>query len=236
VNTNKVWTLYPRLTAAVKKTHDENGKVFYAHDFEHAVRVANYCHLIAQDEHSGRLAAVAAMCHNADRILQKLHGLGTSGKVNDPEVISMVNDWLGAEPAETFSAEERELIIDAVLKHSQRNDPTDSIVLITVMDADRLANSDLDVLMRAGQYTPDVQCIDPVHFLNVPGESFRAPKSVLGNLIVSRQEWLDNEGPVPMRLPKAYTIMVRLLNDLKVYANMVWNQRELVGLVPYPLG
>jgi HD superfamily phosphodiesterase len=50
----KIWEKYPKLTAAVKKTHREyeskfGVKCFYAHDFNHVVRVANACQIIAPD-------------------------------------------------------------------------------------------------------------------------------------------------------------------------------------------
>jgi hypothetical protein len=229
----KPWELYPRLTAAIKKTHDENGGIFYCHDFAHVIRVANYCDVIAPNERAGRLAGVAALCHNADRILQKQLGVGGLGKVPDASVEAMVNGWLDTEK-ETFSDQEVMIIVDAVLKHSSKNGADDTTVVITLMEADRIVNAELDVVMRQGQYYPDLPYADPVNFLDVPGETFKTPKTVLSSLILARKEWLDDNGPVRMRLSKARAMLVARYWDLTHYADMVFSQYKSAGLDPFP--
>lgn len=51
----KAWELFPKLTVAVKADHA--GRECGHHLFEHALMVAQYALIIAEDEETGRLAA-----------------------------------------------------------------------------------------------------------------------------------------------------------------------------------
>lgn len=228
----KVWKKYPNLTKAILKTHNSEGGNFFAHDFDHIIRVTSYAQEIAEDGEVGNLAGVAALCHNADRILQKRLGIGRNDSVQNDEVIKLVNEWLAHEP-EAFTAEEKYLIVDAILNHNQKNNENDSPVLMTIMDADRIVNTEIDAIIRHSQYYPNLQVIDPVHLLDTPEESFRNPKSVLGNLMLGRRDWLTSP-LVGVRLPKAKKIMEQKLEALEQFATAVIKEREEAGLIPYP--
>ncbi len=232
--------MYPHLVSAIHITHSETIQetgeaMFYCHDFDHAVRVADRAMAIAEDAHAGRLAAVAALCHNADRILQKVGNLGPFGKVSDDEVAKLVRKWLNEEPAGSFQAYEVEFIIDAVLHHSERNSDNDSPVLICLKDADRTVNIEADVIIRKGQYFGDkLPVVDPVHLISDPKATFTRPGSLLRSLMFDIVDFQRTGGVASLRLPKARGIAASRFQFLEIFVATVLKQREEAGFIPYP--
>ncbi len=233
----RILEIFAALVKAVKLSHGRLlSPMLYCHDFDHVLRVALMAYLIAEDEESGRLAFAAGLCHNADRFLQKLAGSGRNGKVDDFAVIVMVNEWLNAEPLGTFSESDRELIVDAVLNHSNRNSPQDGLVLMTLQDADRIVNIELDVIIRKGQYFgDDLRVVDPVHLLDDPDATYQSPGSILWTIKDDIECFGAEEGVASLRLPKAREFAKPLFADARNYLNMVLRQRERAGLIPYPV-
>ncbi|MDP2598711.1 MAG: hypothetical protein Q8P49_02685 [Candidatus Liptonbacteria bacterium] len=247
----RAWELYPALTKAVKRTHDEaaewlGGPMFHCHDFDHTLRVANYAMVIAPDEKTGKMAAIAGLCHNADRILQKKLKVGPFGKVPREDIEKMVRGWLTVEfdtpkmrEGDPYrprfdTTEEGRAIIDAVLNHGNKNGKGDSAVLITLMDANRLVNIEADVLVRDGQYFGDtLRVVDPVHLDKDPNASFRNLGSILRNS-VEKFDWEMEGGFVGIRLPKARELMKSRFIFLRLWIETVRAQREEAGLFPYP--
>ncbi len=229
---------YPRLTAAVRKTHLDNGNSFHAHDFDHALRVALMAERIADDPEVGRLAAIAGLCHNADRILQKMRGLAPNESVDDESVIDMVLRWLSAEEVSVaaFSAADVQLVIDAVLHHGNRNGENDSPVLIALMDADRIINMSADWILRNVQYliSLPIPVVDPVHLMDTPGQTFRKPGSILSSMRLTVEDWVVPGGFVGIRLPKARAIALERITFVRYFIAEVLSQRADEGLVPYP--
>ncbi|OGZ04657.1 MAG: hypothetical protein A2648_00990 [Candidatus Lloydbacteria bacterium RIFCSPHIGHO2_01_FULL_41_20] len=247
---NRIWDLYPALARAVKRTHDEatdwlGGPMFHCHDFDHALRVANYAMMIAPDEKTGRLAAIAGLCHNADRILQKKLKVGPFGKVPKEAIEAMVRDWLSVlniqemERGDSYhppfaTTEDGQLVMDAVLNHGNKNGKDDSLVLITIMDADRLVNIEADVLVRDGQYFGDaMRVVDPVHIDRDPNANFRNLGSILRNS-VEKFDWETEGGFVGIRLPKARELMKSRFAFLRLWIKTIREQREEAELFPYP--
>lgn len=239
MNTKRIWDTFPSLTRAVKRSHDEQQtktgfEMFYGHDFDHALRVADYAMKIVEDPRVGALAGAAGLCHNADRILQIQAGVGAYGEIDDNLVTKYVNEWLDAEPVGTFSLQERNTILQSVLSHSKPNDITDGDVLIALKDADRLTNIDSDILIREGQYHGDaLKVVDPFKLLSDPNATYRNSGSVLRHI----QEFLDWEkegGFVGIRLPKARIIAQPRFDFLRLYLKTVIDQRKEAGLIPYP--
>lgn len=224
---------YATLLGRIEKTHIENGGEFYCHDFDHVIRVALTALTIAEDEKVGQLAALAGLCHNADRILQKMRTSDAHSRIPHELVANLVHAWLMAEPE--ISQKGRVNIVYAVLFHGEPNQPNDTPVLIALKDADRVVNTELDVVMRHAQYYPDLPRLHPNHLLDIPGDGFRTPKSVLGNLLITRREWMEEDGVASIRLPKARELMKSRLAKLEQYAKDVLAQREESGLVPYPV-
>jgi len=235
----KTWERYPNLARAVKKKHDEVGQefgvqAFHCHDFFHAFRVSNWAERIAPDPETARKAGVAGLLHNDDRIMQVEEGLGFADKVRLDYRADMMNDWLDAEPAGTFLPEERAEIIDAVLKHSNRNGADDSLVLITLMDADRLVNLEADCIIRNGQYFGNaLQVVDPVHLLDDPKANFRDPRSILRTM-PERFDWEKEGGFVGLRLPKAREFAKRRFAFWLLFIEETIEQIKESGAVPFP--
>lgn len=236
----KIWEIYPNLVAAIKRTHNETVRdtgeaMFYCHDFDHVIRVADMAMRIADDENAGRLAAVAALCHNADRILQKLGRLGPFGEVLDSDVVALVEQWLNNETDNWFRSDDRALIIDAVLHHPERNSETDSPVLVCLKDADRIVNTAPDIVVRKGQYFSDrLPVVDPVHLLKDPGATFVRPGSLMRAILFDVEDFEREGGVASLRLPKARKIAAKNFEFLRVFLNAVIEERVDSGLVPYP--
>ncbi len=236
----KIWKLYPALTMAVERSHREAGArfkcvMFYCHDFDHVLRVADRAMIIAPDPYTGHMAGVAALCHNADRLLQREMNLGAFRKVDDARVRQLVEFWLSMEPLSTFSVADICVIVDAVLHHPERNSPTDSSVLMTLKDADRTVNIEADVIFRKGQYFGDaLPTVDPTHLLNDPDATFTKPGSLLKSLEYDLVDFATEGGVASLRLPKAREIAERRFKFLKLFIDEVIEQRRDSGLIPYP--
>ena len=211
---------YPHLVAAVKQTHMENGNDFHAHDFLHAMRVGWMAERIAEDPEVGRLAAVAGLCHNADRILQKMNGFGPSEKIGHPAIIEMCRDWLNTESG-AFSEVEIAIILNAVLNHGDINRNEDSPVMVTLKDSDRLVNMSGDWILRATQYAtaakPGLPVVDPFYLLDTPGQTLRNPGSILSSLPLTVEDWVAESGRVCIRLPKARVIAMKRVAFVRTF-------------------
>ncbi len=235
----RIWELFPALTAAIKASHDACGLVASGHSFDHPLRVGQMalelaCH--GRDDSGARralVAGVAGLCHNADRVLQKRLQCGRKD-VPAEQVRALVLEWL---LATDLNEEERDAVVDAVVRHAGPN-IDGHVVLMILQDADRLVNIMPDVVMRAGQFQPDIFDVDPVYLLGDPNASYFAPGSVLWDLHYMSTKW-DSEHPDAdprYRLRSSYGIEIgrpyfRFLRD---YVAQVLKCREDYGLVPYP--
>lgn len=226
----KIWDIYPYLTEIVKRDHDVAGMRGTGHDFDHALQAAQFALTIAESDEVRRLAGAAALCHNADRILQ--HQLHLEKKDVAPvKVHELVSKWLRVE---NFLPNQVACIVEAVIKHTEINKADDSDVLIALKDADRLTCTMADNIMTAAQFWSELPAIDPVYLVNDPSaHSYKNPKSVLKNL-ECRYDWTDESSPVCVRLPKAKELMKRRVNFIRQYIEEITGRREEIGLVPYP--
>lgn len=212
-----LFTMFPALFAAVKKSHKEVGMLFGSgHDFHHTCAVANYALLVAPDERTAQLAAIAGLCHNADRILEKQRGLRTD-LIPAREIEGLISYWL----LDLMNGTDWAFIIDAVLKHSQPNDDRDSLVATTLKDADRLANADAFWLPRAGRFRPNIPVVHPDDITGSASSDFRNPRSILDDC-VHVLEWFDDDDRlVCLRLPKAKDLGAPLARRLREWRNEV---------------
>jgi len=209
--------------------------MFYNHDFDHVIRVGDRATIIAETPEVGFIAGAAGLCHNTDRILQKMDGSGPFGKVENEDIVGMVCGWLDAEPTDTFSDEDRLQIYDAVLHHSERNSHDDSPVLVTLKDADRTVNIEADVIFRKAQLLGDtMRVIDPIHGIRDPRATFENPGSILRSLEFDRADFQKAGGVAEIRLPKAKVIARSRLAFLRIFIRTVMKQRHEAGLLPYP--
>ena len=149
----RIWELLPDVAKKVRQKHEEVGLLGH-HDWVHAFRVGEVARRVAKREWDYDpltfLAGLAGLCHNADRILQKEMEVGRR-EVPREAVVTLMTTWL----QRSVGVGDIATVIDAVLKHDGKNSPEDSQVLIALMDADRVVNLDVDLLMRSGQFYND---------------------------------------------------------------------------------
>ncbi|MEK7166158.1 MAG: HD domain-containing protein [Patescibacteria group bacterium] len=229
VSRQKVIELFSDLWKVVYFRHLKSGILSGCHDPFHTARVGQYAFEIAETPDVARLAGVAGLCHNADRILQ--HDLKVGRKDVPMEMVrDLVNKWLDCID---LSKDDRDLILDAVLNHSLPNDSNDGPVLMALKDADRLANLELDVIMRSAQFYPDFPVVDPVNWLSDPTATFREPKSVVKDL-ANNAEWGNFGDPkFGIRLSKAQLRATEFTNFLLDYIERVRKCWTDAGLLPF---
>ncbi len=213
----KLWEEFPSVVQRVRSDHRRNPRTTPGHDWYHALSVAQYAQRIAESEDVGRLAWVAGICHNTDRLFQ----------LDDDGVEPIVQVYLSES---SLTKHERHLIVDAVLEHSKKNTISDSVVTIILKDADRLANLDASHLVRTGQFKPCIPVVD-LRFMHYqdPTATFQDPKSHLRNL----QHTLEWE--TWMRLPKAQALAAEKCAFIRAYTKRLVQEWEALGLDPYPL-
>lgn len=209
-----LWEIFPVLTQMVRQDHREFGTVGEGHDFLHALMVAQYGQIIAEQKRIGILSWVAGMGHNADRLFPPA------------EIEKRLKDYL----EETdFSDEEKEWEIEAIVHHSELNDPNDDPVTIALKDADRLANIGSNILLRSSQHHPHLPAYNPRYIFSPhPSSTYRKPKSVLDdiNYLFEWESWL--------RLPKAKVLAKRHFSELRRFRKGIDFQLREVKLLPYP--
>ncbi len=242
----KIWEIFPKLAEAVRNTHLELGMTGSGHDFEHAARVGQYAYFVAVNENYemamsySDLAGAAGLCHNADRLLQKKLGLDRRADVPEGEIKNLVRQWLEKEPPFQYAGFAKDgweiawkdNVTNAVLKHGGKNDESDSPVLKALMDADRLVNIELDLVIRCGQFQPDLPAVDFAHLLSDPTATYKDPKSVLRD-IASSLEW-ETDPRFALRTPKAIEMGKARFAALHFFMDTLLGQINESGLVPYP--
>ena len=252
----KIWEVFPKLAAAVCEDHLKEGMTGSGHDFEHAARVGQYAYLVAyynalnicpvdEAESWARLAGAAGLCHNADRILQRRVGIDRlSNNVSEEEIWMLIRRWFGEEGDIFYTKssypnyydlpelEKTNLVVKAVLGHNGKNDESDSPVLVALMDADRLVNIELDLVIRCGQFQPDLPAVDFRHLLDDPTASYKDPKSVLSD-IKSSLEW-ETDPRFALRTPTAIEMGRARFAALRFYMETLLEQIKESGLIPYP--
>jgi len=186
--------MFPDAFAEVFFSHRQF-KLSGGHDIYHAIRVAETAYRIAinewNNEHVAQLAGLAGLCHNADRVAQKMLNFGRQ-PVPEQEIKILITFWLGNEGG--LSPGDLREVINAVLKHENQNSKQDSKVLIALRDADRVVNLDLDLVIRSGQHYHDVPAVDFEHFLDDPNATYSEPRSSLRDIAYAL-DWVDEKSP-----------------------------------------
>src|SRR3989344_1180271 len=137
-----LWKSFPGLVRAVKADYIARGAVGGGHDFYHALMVAQYAELIAEDPETATLGWITGLLHNTDRMYPK------------EKVIPVLTRHLQMVRLNIPSG--HLCILRAVLEHTKRNDPADSPLLMTLKDADRLPNNAAGRFLRAGPVRPTI--------------------------------------------------------------------------------
>lgn len=228
----KAWEMYPKLTETVRVAHRAYGMEMSGHSFDHALYVGQVGVLIAEDEDTARLAGVAGLCHNADRMLQKHLGIGKKS-VPEKDVVVLIRGWL--EESGELALEDQGQVIAAVLKHSGPNLSDGDRVLEALQDADRVCCSRAETVMGTAQSWSELPAIDSRWLDADPSaHPYKDPRSVLNNL-TCRYDWVDPTSPFCVRLPRAKALMERRVAFLRAYVDEIKTQRAEIGLWPYPV-
>jgi hypothetical protein len=219
--------MFPSLAANLFKFHQENpGMAASGHDFDHDLRVAEMAALIAPDEATAYLAAAAGFCHSADRFVQVIVGVGRAD-VDEVPVKVIVNALLATTSLEVLPREERQVIVDAVMKHGRPNEADDNLVLKTLKDADRIVNCDPDVICRSTRHHLDCPNVDYVNGLHDPAATYKEPLSVLRD-ISHCLEWTQPGGKFGWRLQKAGQQMAWRAEILRAWIDGILRSRKTV--------
>ena len=236
----RIWECFPDVANAVRKSHEKAGLIGSGHDFHHALRVGEYAYKIGRDEwhhHAGKLAGLAGLCHNAPEVLAKEMGAEEGFGKNDvpqAEIYRLVREWLFESGHRTpCSAEEGAAIVDAVVKHSNRNGDDDSRVLIALMDADRVVNLEEDLVMRSGQFYSKLPAVDMINFLSDPAATYLKPNSVLRDIAYAL-DWADPKSKVCVRTRLGKELAAERAEELTRFCWKLKKRLEAVGLYPYP--
>ncbi len=210
-----LWKSFPGLVRAVKADYIARGAVGGGHDFYHALMVAQYAELIAEDPETATLGWITGLLHNTDRMYPK------------EKVIPVLTRHLQMVRLNIPSG--HLCILRAVLEHTKRNDPADSPLLMTLKDADRLANIGAWHFLRAAQFRPTILAVDPRFIVKQdPTATFKDPKSVLGDIehTLEWESWL--------RLPKTQELGKPMFDEIRRLVANIESQFETLGLLSFP--
>lgn len=238
----KIWKVYPKLTAAVLQDHRVLNMDATGHNFDHTLQVGQIAFSIAEGEYVAKLAGASGLCHNADRLLQRQLSIGQEVSSEDhvkatmvpqEKTIELVRRWL--DESGEFNGNESDRIVKAVLGHSGPNLSDGDDVLVALQDADRIVCSMADAVMGTTQFWSKLPIIDPKWLSHDPdAHSYRNPKSVLRHLDC-RNDWVNPESKVCVRLPKAWELIRRRVDFINAYGREIEEQRAEIGLWPnYP--
>ncbi|KND46796.1 MAG: hypothetical protein AB201_03355 [Parcubacteria bacterium C7867-006] len=199
------------------------------HDFfGHDLPVAQTCLLIHEDKSACERAWVAALLHSLDRLMSPQEEEDTL-----TELLSLVSE-------KVMGTEVKKEIRLALRNHDKANGENDSLTQQILQDADRLANAQSIILIRAGQFTSTVPAVELGHlgFARHPESSYRNTRSTHDDLI-GVLEW-DPEGPEAcapfcLRLPKAIEFGRPHFAYIRDWIRRVQSDFAVLGLDPWPI-
>lgn len=172
---------FPGYYAAVKAAHASALLPHRGHGLDHDVTVVAWALRLGEGRERV-LAAIAALAHSSDRLI---------GREDRERVREFVLALLSHLPQDEVTDDEKEVIVDAVLKHGQRNQPDASLVLQLLQDADRLAGMMPHIITRSGQFHPEIAALEfPYLSSKNPLTTFPRPMNCLDNLR-DVLEWRD---------------------------------------------
>ncbi len=226
----KVWEILPKLAKLVKSAHRQTGVLDKGHGFDHDLCVATYAHIVAPDPETALLAGAAGFCHSADHVITNAGAASLAWATIVPK--QLVMDWL--EMGTDFSAHQKERVILAVVNHRTPNREGDDIVKTALQDGDKLANLMATLFARSASYQSHLPVLDPVYFEKNPTATYANPGSVLFDVNYCANQWVQEQGPYRLVLPKAREIGLPMAAHLRLVIDTIRFQREQIGLVPYP--
>ncbi len=199
----------------VKTAHNStNNKDHGGHGLDHDITVAAMAIKIAPDEYTGRKAFCAALLHSFDRIFAN-EDVKNQMSIHAQSLKKFFND------------EEINEIIEAAYRHEELNQSDQTLTQITLMDADRLANMQSAVIIRAGQFHQTIPVLD-FNFLDGkadPTSTYKSPRNILDNLRFIITSYVPQ-----LRLPKAKHLGEIYAKRLSDYIKSVESDYEELGL------
>lgn len=211
-------TIFPALAQAACVDYISQGVHGGAHDFYHALTVAQYAALIAPTERMARFGWCAGLLHEHPHRLY-----------SEEQGAHLVRERLAKHSALPSRAQSD--ILQAVLAHSGKDTPQESPLLVVLKDADQLANLGAWHWLRAAQFRPNIPAVDPRYVARQdPLATFKNPRSVLRD-IESTLEW-----ETWLRLPKAKELAAPLFEEIRWLKRRLEERLVILGLVPFPAG
>lgn len=210
----KLWLEFPELVSAVQQDLKEMDVLYQGpHSFLHALMVAQYGWLIAEEENIAIAVWVAGLCHDLHRHCD-----------NQIELVNKLDYYL---TLTGLDESVKPMIKQAVLNHDNKpNDPADNPVTVALKDADRLGNIGPAHWPRAGQFRPCIPVFDPVNFLSDPEATFKNPRSICRDIrhTMEWESWL--------RLPRAKEIGKPYFEAIRWFLKTIEKQHADLGLFP----
>lgn len=143
--------LFPDFYAAVKTGHENAPVKNGAHGLDHDVTVAMLAVRIAPNKRTADKVFCAALLHSTDRQFGRWSTPGQKRDIDNAVVVTM-RCHLKYLPENFFSDDEVEEIFQAALRHAELNQYDQSMTQQVLMDADRLANLQMAVVLRAAAH------------------------------------------------------------------------------------
>lgn len=210
---------------AVAKAHRNSARPHRGHGLDHDVTVAQIAAMIAPDERTAEKAWCASLLHSIDRMVEKNEDKELFAKNVADATASLTINFL---PPGYFTTEEEIEIWRAACRHGELNQEDQSITQQVLMDADRLANLQPAVVIRAGQFMPELPAFE---FEYLAGErnletTYYNPKSVLDDLRNNIAEYVPK-----LRLPKAKELAAGYVATLEGFISALEKSYRDIGLV-----
>lgn len=214
---NETRAMFPHFYEAIKRghlntTHPRHG----GHGLDHDVTVAMIAMSIAPDNHTGLMVWCAGMLHSVDRTVES-------------ELVSeTMQKFSSLLPETLFTRAEVLEIMDAAFRHSELNQDDQGVVQIILMDADRLANLQSAVIVRAGQFLPHIPAFEFEYLMGAcnPETTYHKPKSVLDNLRNNIAEYIPK-----LRNEKAKILGARYRDELQEFITRLEKNYQDLGLI-----
>lgn len=185
------------------------------HGIDHDVTVAQFALIISPDDRMADMAWVASMLHSTDRLIG-YESLEDENVLED-KIKNKVKELISFLPKEYFSKDEESEIFEAVMRHDEKNKEDQKLVQQVLQDADRLANLDLLLAIRCGQFRPNIKAIDfkYIHTID-PNSTFKEPKNNLDALRIIISEFVPQ-----FRMPLAIDVAKQKEKNLLEYVEKI---------------
>lgn len=201
---------------SIKKGHENTKKQSHGgHGIDHDITVAMLAVKISTNDRIGQKAWCAAMLHSTDRVVE----------VSDVKD-TMIKHAYHLKPF--FNQDEIDEITEAAFRHSELNQKDQSETQIILMDADRLANMQSAVIIRSGQFRPDIPVFDFKYLEGKtdPLSTYEHPMSVIDDLRISIRNYIPQ-----LRTQEGIRLGGMYAKNLKAYIKSIEDEYEYLGLL-----